>query len=788
MKQVKVYYSEFEVKKLNHLLSHGVRAGVKGVVRDGNLEQAAEVAWPTGSLDHVSMRMIGIWAYQSVFSDGGIIHQYARWVYMINACCGCFPTSQRARLDRVNPAAGALAPPDPPAPEPQDAGGDAGGDPRGPQPPPEPPEDGPDDGPPPPAPPPEDPEPVADGEVIPFYLDHEHDQTLMGSRVKHRHPCTGCGVIFTHKHLIKDPATSMTYAQVCGVCAQHTPVGMNGTKGKTAEDYEVQTYMTSDHLMPHADDPTTFGPAVIGRDEGDVSPLKPRGVLHGPVTKEVIVHATSGANIRAAVDERITQKQRPCDINAQDRRRIGKLVKQAMGNGKRAIWSVAKIKGWATTNLRWGDIVSGKWSSSRLERSLLELVRKADPTVDCKAAIKAEPMPPGKAPRLLIADGDSGQLMALIVIKCFEELLFEAMESKSIKHRPKRQAINEILAALKKKGAQVVEGDGSAWDTCCSAKLRDCTENPVIYHIGQVLVDFGVAPQKWIDAHEACNTQSQLKLFYKSKYETVRVKIDAIRRSGHRGTSCLNWWMNFVCWTCVVLLRPEEALDVERREFVDNWGHKRWLNFGLEGDDSLLSSKPPLQDHEADIVKTWERFGFNMKLKYCVKSAVFCGVEAEVGPDGPTGLYAPELPRALSNAGVSCSPTLIGAWGEGDKVTYDQIVGCTYISRAEAFAGVLPTVSNMYLRYAEQFAVGALDRETQMRVYGYEGNEDVKGVVESIQSLNLGVSVSQELDYLRRLDHLTTEDELLKVKSIALDRTAIPSVEEYCVLFPKTWL
>lgn len=41
--------------------------------------------------------------------------------------------------------------------------------------------------------------------------------------------------------------------------------------------------------------------------------------------------------------------------------------------------------------------------------------------------------------------------------------------------------------------------------------------------------------------------------------------LNAIRRSGHRGTSCLNWWMNFALWACSITNFPHQFPDMVYR-------------------------------------------------------------------------------------------------------------------------------------------------------------------------------------------------------------------------------
>jgi len=63
--------------------------------------------------------------------------------------------------------------------------------------------------------------------------------------------------------------------------------------------------------------------------------------------------------------------------------------------------------------------------------------------------VKLEPMPEGKAPRMLIADGDEGQVLALLTICCIEDLIKKHMPKKTIKGLGKRKAMERIAAELR---------------------------------------------------------------------------------------------------------------------------------------------------------------------------------------------------------------------------------------------------------------------------------------------------------------------------------------------------
>ena len=179
--------------------------------------------------------------------------------------------------------------------------------------------------------------------------------------------------------------------------------------------------------------------------------------------------------------------------------------------------------------------------------------------------MKLEAMPEGKAPRMLIADGDEGQVLALLTICCIEDLVKAHFPKKHIKGQAKADAMKMVCEELRvstqvfnkaKKGADdgrlgsdgkmtsIFEGDGSAWDTTCGPEIRKITENPIILHVASILKAVMAEPACWVDAHAYISTVEKLSITFKKNGEFAKIVLDAIRRSGHRGTSVLNWWCN----------------------------------------------------------------------------------------------------------------------------------------------------------------------------------------------------------------------------------------------------
>lgn len=533
---------------------------------------------------------------------------------------------------------------------------------------------------------------------------------------------------------------------------------------------------------------------IVGQDfDGEDKDTKQIvGVLTAPTPTKPNVYNNTSRNAEAAIRERLIKKARPYTGTSEDEKKIKKLVGEATGTkDNRAIFATKHIRKWAEEFFHLDLVKSGKWSSKRMEDSLNNLHKQAYPSITLKCSVKLEPMAEGKPPRLLIADGDDGQLMALIVVKCFEDLLFRWFENKSIKHAGKRAAIKRTVKNLTKPGARLVEGDGSAWDTTCNAEIRDSIENPCLKHILQVLVPYGVVPEQWHREHVALCEKRELKIFFTKKLDKMKCKIDAIRRSGHRGTSCLNWWINFVNWSCSIFKQPERFLDPKIRNGLDETGHERWWNGAFEGDDSLCALKPPMKEGDAMdkyFLAWWERQGFNMKIIYADKRATFCGYHIVCKEGEPTGFSCPELPRALVGAGVSTSSTIIQAAKDGNEKVVRDIAAAGALARAADFAGLLPRVSRKFYDYAKSIkcSTEVMDREMSMRVMGEEGHH-FSSIEQTIESQNLLVTPTEEFANLQALLCPATWVELDKFTLHPWNFENIGEFETHMASLPMSW-
>jgi hypothetical protein len=208
--------------------------------------------------------------------------------------------------------------------------------------------------------------------------------------------------------------------------------------GNTPADAEVAAGASEDrrtYTTPHGH------VAVIGQEFNKEVPHNHQpivGALIGPCQRTPNVYSKTAENLKSAVKKRITEKQKGCVLSATEQKRIQKLVQQCMGRDRRrGIFSETRVRKWAEENLHIEDLVSSKWSTQRLKAALEKMWADPEPKFQHKADIKYECMPEGKAPRMLIADGDDGQLMALAVVKCFEDLLLNGWKRNLSSTRPR---------------------------------------------------------------------------------------------------------------------------------------------------------------------------------------------------------------------------------------------------------------------------------------------------------------------------------------------------------------
>lgn len=513
------------------------------------------------------------------------------------------------------------------------------------------------------------------------------------------------------------------------------------------------------------------------------------GVRLAPTQTNAVVYANTPENIKTAIEERKVKKSKACTLTKEDRQKIGKTVSAAMGKSGHStqhIFSKEQIQREIEAIVGVEALKSNKWSEKRFKQTLEKLSSSWNIDYQFSTKIKLEPMGADaagnpKPPRFLIADGDLGQVMAVLVVSVFERLMFAHQKERSIKGRARKKALSEVAKALRpfindeskekkeKYAAGGIEGDGSAWDTCCSHELREMIENPILEHIASVLFPYFKVPPEWSEKHLEANKKPTIKLVYRDKVGRYVWDILAIRRSGHRGTSSLNFWVNLVCWVCSIAKEPWTLLDPKRTTFIDVEGNKRWWKGVFEGDDSLCRVAPkvlPGSSFHELFIRFWDRAGHNMKLVFVENRAEFCGTHYHCKDGDLIGTWCPDLKRCLKNWGISCTPGTLENFkaGKFDELRKTKVCAC--LSRALDFAGILPRLSQKFIDTAiTDSKVPHFDKYLDDTVQNPEFKELLRchldgadvlpsTVLSAVQTQNLGLDVPD----IRTFSHLPKAD------------------------------
>lgn len=657
---VDVVFTEKEWAKMWHTVSHGLRNNTKTTALYANLEQNAQMLWPTGSLEHVAMRHLGATAAVRYLSGYAVPKR----------CAWMVPKFLLSRLKPRWLIKTSLTRK-------------------------------------------EDTQPVPPPKGLHAFVRRRYEAFALRLR-----DGTSYCPRTNESAETKSPAgqsaapndgdkagLGMEPVQVDPSVDEPAPgTGAPLHGGNTPADAKVLADSIDGRTTALGDNIGVVGQNFDKSVPHDHAPVV--GAVVGPIARPPNVYSNTAGNVVSAKVERLDKKYVKPDISPELKRKIGKVISTSIHGAPRYAWcSAEKVKEWCTKHFHMEGLKSGKWSVERFESSMNRLIAEPSPSMMHSLAVKAECMPLDKPPRMLIADGNTGQLMGLAVCKCFEDLLFEHFEDQSIKHVSKREAVKRIVTALGKEGSGIIEGDGSAWDTTCNAEIRALIENPILLHIMENMMEFGVVPPQWLIGYDESNWKKTIRAAFTKFKPTMLMKFDAIRRSGDRKTSSGNYHMNRVMMTCAIFKEPHLFLDPDRRWGIAEDGTKRWCYCAFEGDDSIVAMKPPMKegsDLATRFLKVWKEAGFRMKIVFCKDRATFMGYHIACEDGCATGLYCPELPRALNNSGVSVSTAAISAFKKEDTAALIKLAAASAIARAADFAGILPTVSGKYLQYAQE--------------------------------------------------------------------------------------
>lgn len=399
-----------------------------------------------------------------------------------------------------------------------------------------------------------------------------------------------------------------------------------------------------------------------GRMSGFSTPVEPKVLAHqiGPDLIPTEVMESSTQNLKAGLAKRV----QPLGFKA-DKTTIRKIEK-TVNALIREVFSADKIKRWRETNPDIDEFKSRKWDTQRWTQAVDEAFADVNARIEQTFQVKINEALPakGKAPRPIIQCGDRAQAMMNLPVKCFEELLFEYFEQASIKHVDKLGAMKRVSKHLRQRGAKIVEGDGSAWDSCCNPKIRAMTENRIIRHIITTLGDDPQVPKSWMEKVLGDMDKKYIKGKAKvsdNALTPLKVCIESIRQSGHRGTSCFNYLINLVCWLVVLCDDPQTMIRKSKKGFLHQQyrsprtGKWHTLRYAFEGDDSAISTTEDLSAHSDNIERLWTSLGFRMKLVYVKEKMTFTGYDFLVDEDGPTGVMLPEICRNIASSSWTCS-------------------------------------------------------------------------------------------------------------------------------------
>jgi len=456
-------------------------------------------------------------------------------------------------------------------------------------------------------------------------------------------------------------------------------------------------------------------------------------VKFGPTTKEAVFYANNPKRVEEAIQKRVVEKHVEFDMTDQDRSELTSITDHFCDEIRESD-AIDKIASW----LLFGNLKSKKWTLQRAEMALNVLMWQLNPDFNFSAAIKLEPMQPGKPPRMLIADGDAGAVMSALTIGVLERYICKYYKHRTIKGKPKASRMAEICReAFEMKNSSeaydafMMENDGSAWDTCCKHILRELTENRILDVMFDKLYKF-FTPYNWFqEARRKADTKKKYKLhmntnkvnvceytkgsqFTQDELARVLCKrrtsacIDSIRRSGDRGTSILNWIINVICWAWV--LGGSNGLSIVHangKVCIDIFSTRRRFKAWLEGDDSLLwLTGRVFTRAELDVLEErWTKLGHRPKLFQRVKgdAAEFCGWKIIVNQHGLDEATAmPDVPRMLCNCFYSTAKDAINAAKHGDPQAFGRAVGPALIARAGSIADRVPSIARWLTRLASE--------------------------------------------------------------------------------------
>lgn len=444
-----------------------------------------------------------------------------------------------------------------------------------------------------------------------------------------------------------------------------------------------------------------------------------------PAIMERVFHKHSIENVVDAVIQRKIIPDRRFTLDTHEREEVRYTTKKLMDRYF-TVGDIENVAKWCIES----DYVSSKWSEQRYLNAVDAARARHIPNqgIVHTAGIKLEPHKPGKAPRLLVADGDFGQIATILLLGVLERRLFTVYEQESIKGLPKDEAIDRVIQRTQLGPGYsdfcVMEADGSAFDMSVCLDVRDLVENMPLDKIQNVIMDVvGEGLASYADADRRTRRKAKFEirvaptkhpgttehLLLESCRKSIKVVIDSIRKSGQRGTSSLNWLTSKVlgAWT-IYGKNAHKMMDKQSTGATDIFGkHRKYLPV-YEGDDQLASVAPAFTKEEVKVLQErWAKLGFGMKIEIRTRGepVEFTGWKLLVGDRGPLpGSAVPDIPRQLAHIPFSLSPLAVQAAKLGDTETLGQVAAASMLSCAYSLAPKAPTLAATLLRWADSWS------------------------------------------------------------------------------------
>lgn len=427
---------------------------------------------------------------------------------------------------------------------------------------------------------------------------------------------------------------------------------------------------------------------------------------------------------------------------------------------KQTIFPHKKIVEWTNSLPDMQALKSKKWNEGRFIHAFNKAIL-TDGFFEIECKVKTEPRAPEKAPRLLTLDSDIGQICALLCIKCIEDLLFHHFVNHCTKHVSKREAIARAMHIGHGRPCKMLEGDGKAFDITMTGPFRELTENMIMAHVTMVIKKLfpglGVILQKHLEKNEeqemVLRTKKKAKSLFQQIFGCCKISVAAIRRSGHRGTSVLNWLANHAMWSCMVFGRDAGVMCLQgSKTHKSRFGPVITIDYVFEGDDSIMAVSSELQDYAPQIQAKFHEWGINMKLAWRSNgdAANFIGWWMFVGEKGFTGVCMPDITKALKKTGYSTAPEMkqVLIRHGYDSQLYGDMSAAVLLARAHDFSGYSPSISRHYLMMAQSLTESALfNYETGM----HTGCRDSAQVLAEIGRNNALANLSIE----KEAEHIT---------------------------------